>query len=109
MKIKRAKYDALKHELGRYKKKVSDDAKLISEMKEYIQGMDQTTHMSEAIIICLLKQMNVSMEDPALVRAEDITENMHTGSLCISVNTDKRAYEMFVAEQNNSAETEQQT
>ena len=80
--------EKLSHELGRYKKKVADQAKIIKELQETIAGYEQREDVNLAMIAAVVEQVgNVTIGRDRIT--EIIRERVH---VIADYDADKRTY-----------------
>ena len=87
----------LAYELGRYKKKVADDAKYIEELKAETQAYKQLNEMHIAIVAAVLNVMGHTDKEHALiVNREMVSRAVSEFEVIATPDTEQKAYTMYV-------------
>lgn len=71
---KKMMIDQLKHELGRYKKKVADQQKEIHGIREQLAAAKMSNDMSEAFISLILERCGADEAHPVKTNTKEIGE-----------------------------------
>lgn len=99
----------LKKELGRYMKKVDDDAELISRMARGIQGRDEQLKLQDALTSTLIRlqalQTLVVEEGKVLIPCDEITQGLGLYEVIAHKDEERGCYVLQVVERHIAEET----
>lgn len=92
----------LKKELGRYMKKVDDDAALITRLTRGIQGRDEQLKLQDALTSTLIRlqalQTLVIEEGKVYIPYEEITQGLGKYEVIAAKDDERQAYVLQVVE-----------
>lgn len=86
--------DNTQYELGRYKKKVEDQAKEIADYKEREEGFRQALSANNALVCALLLTVGADEEHPVTLQLEAINEAIGTCEVGVGIDEESRAYKL---------------